>query len=74
MRFLDPSASSPAVWATPAHRPGSGPDRLEQVASAPRQGFETAVTVTTSKSWIGVRAKDASGTVLGASEAVRPRD
>ncbi len=53
---------------------GPGPDRLEQVASAPRKGFETAVTVTTSEPWIGVRAKDASGTELGAPEAVRPRD
>src|SRR5215212_11536016 len=51
---------------------GGSPDKLEPAGSAPRQGFETAVTLNTSDPYIAVEAKDASGTVLGTSEAVEP--
>jgi hypothetical protein len=52
---------------------GSNPDGLEAVASAPRKGFETAITVVTSEAYVGVRAKNGSGRVLGTAEAVKPR-
>src|SRR5215211_1874216 len=49
---------------------GPGPDRLEQAGSVPSRGFETAVKVTTTEPYVGVRAKDTSGKVLGTSKAV----
>jgi hypothetical protein len=52
---------------------GSNPDGLEAVASAPRKGFETAITVETPEAYVGVRAKNGSGRVLGTAEAVKPR-
>jgi hypothetical protein len=51
---------------------GGSPDKLEPAGSAPRKGFETAVTLYTSEPYLAVEAKDGSGTVLGTSEAVEP--
>jgi hypothetical protein len=51
---------------------GGSPDKLESAGSAPRKGFETAVTLYTSEPYVAVEAKDGSGTVLGTSEAVEP--
>jgi hypothetical protein len=52
---------------------GSSPDRLEPVgSSAPKEGFETAITVRSAEPYIGVQAIDRSGRVLGASGAVGP--
>jgi Arylsulfotransferase (ASST) len=51
---------------------GGSPDKLEPAGSALRKGFETAVTLYTSESYVAVEAKDGSGTVLGTSEAVEP--
>ena len=51
---------------------GPGPDRLKPVGpAADRDGFETAITVRTTERYVGVQARDGSGRVLGASEAVR---
>jgi len=58
-------ATEIASWQVVA---GSSPDRLEPVgSSAPKEGFETAITVRTAEPYIGVQAKDRSGRVLGAS-------
>jgi len=51
---------------------GDGPDRLEPAGFAPRKGFETTVTLHTAEPYVVVKAKDSSGRVLGASEAIKP--
>ena len=52
---------------------GPGPDRLEPAAgSVPRKGFETVIKVKTTEPYVGVRAKDPSGKVLGTAKAVEP--
>ena len=51
---------------------GGDPDKLEPAGSAPRKGFETAVTLYTSEPYVAVEAKDGSGRVLGISEVVEP--
>lgn len=48
-------------------------DELEPVDSAPRDGFETAITVRTPRPFVAVQALDASGQILGISEVVRAR-
>jgi hypothetical protein len=53
---------------------GSGPDKLEPAGSAPRKGFETAVTLYTSEPYFAVEARDGSGRVLGTSEVVEPEE
>jgi hypothetical protein len=53
---------------------GGGPDELESVGSAPRKGFETAITLQTDEPYVAVRAKDGSGHVLGASKTLEPGD
>jgi len=53
---------------------GANPDELEAVAAAPRKGFETAILVETTEAYVGVRAKNGSGKVLGTAVAVKPRD
>jgi len=51
---------------------GSSPGRLEPVGSAlKREGFETTITVNTTEPYVGVRAEDSSGRVLGASKPVK---
>ena len=62
-------ATEVATWQVLA---GPGPERLRPVGSVPREGFETAIVVRTGEPYVGVRAKDRSGRVLGASEAVKP--
>jgi hypothetical protein len=47
-------------------------DRLESVATAPRKGFETEITLETSEACVGVQARDGSGRVLDASETIKP--
>ncbi len=37
-----------------------------------KEGFETAIEVRTSEPHVGVRARDASGRVLGTSSAIKP--
>jgi hypothetical protein len=51
---------------------GPGPDRLEPAGSVPRKGFETVIKVKTTEPYVGVRAKDSSGKVLGTAKAVIP--
>ena len=52
---------------------GTDPSTLAPVVTVPRHGFETAISASTRAQWIAVRALAADGTVLGTSEAVRPR-
>jgi hypothetical protein len=51
---------------------GAGPDWLEPVGSAPRKGFETALTLQTDEPYVAVKAKDSSGQVLGTSKTLKP--
>jgi hypothetical protein len=51
---------------------GHSIDDLEQIASAPRKGFETVIMVKTNKPYVGVKAVDASGKVIGSSRAIKP--
>src|SRR5215217_1324300 len=60
-------ATEVATWEVLA---GSGPERLEPAGSAPRKGFETAITFRTDEPYVAVKAKDRSGRVLGASRAL----
>lgn len=60
-------ATEVAEWEVLA---GPGPDRLRPVASAPRKGFETVITVKTSEPYVGVRAKDGSGAALSTIRAI----
>jgi hypothetical protein len=53
---------------------GSAPDQLEPIASAPRQGFETVITVRTTEPYVGLQAVNGSGKVLGTSKAIKPED
>jgi hypothetical protein len=49
---------------------GPRPSHLEPVGSQPREGFETAMLVQSSKPFVAVRAKDSSGRVLGVSKPI----
>jgi hypothetical protein len=49
---------------------GDGPERLQPFGAVARDGFETAITVRTAEPYVGVRALDASGNILGTSEPV----
>jgi hypothetical protein len=60
-------ATEVASWEVLA---GPGPDGLKSLGSAPRKGFETAISFATDEPYVAVRAKDRSGRNLGASEAV----
>jgi len=60
-------ATEVATWRVVA---GSDPGNLQEVASAPRIGFETTITVQTAEPYIAAQAEDGSGKVLGISEAV----
>jgi hypothetical protein len=53
---------------------GPGPDQLEPVGTSPRHGFETTLTVRTAEPNVAVRAKSASGRVLGATRAIKLGD
>ena len=64
-------ATEVATWEVLA---GPNPGALEAVASAPRKGFETAITVETTEAYFRVRAKNGSGRVLGTSRTVKPSD
>ncbi len=57
-------ATEVAEWEVLA---GPGPDGLRRVGSAPRKGFETAITVRSGEPHVGVRAKDRSGRALGSA-------
>jgi hypothetical protein len=61
-------ATEVATWEVLA---GSRPGQLEPLGAVPRNGFETAITVHTAESYVGVQAKDNSGRVLGTSKATR---
>src|SRR5215213_2578 len=60
-------ATEASTWEVLA---GAGPDQLESVGSAPRKGFETAITLQTDEPYVAVRAKDRSGRLLGASKTL----
>jgi hypothetical protein len=62
-------ATEVATWQVLA---GPSPERLRPVATAPREGFETAIAVHTAEPYVGVQAKDRSDRVLGTSKAVKP--
>src|SRR5215212_4402706 len=64
-------ATEVATWEVLA---GSGSDRLKPAGSAPRKGFETAITFQTDEPYVAVKARDRSGRVLGASKALKPGD
>jgi hypothetical protein len=49
---------------------GPRSDGLESVGSAPRNGFETTMVVSTSDQYVAVRAKGYSGSVLGTTDPI----
>jgi outer membrane protein assembly factor BamB len=58
-----------AAWRVLA---GGGPKKLKELASAPKEGFETVITVNTNDPYVGVQALDTSGKVLDSSRAIKP--
>jgi hypothetical protein len=64
-------ATEVATWEVLA---GAAPDDLKPVGSAPRKGFETAITLRTDEPYVAVRTTDGSDRVLGASEALKVGD
>ncbi len=61
-------ATEVATWEVLA---GPGVEDLSPAGSAPRKGFETAITLRTEEPYVAVRAKDGSGRVLGVSRALK---
>jgi len=61
-------ATEVATWQVLA---GSGPDELEPLASAPKKGFETVITVHTTEPYVGLEAMNNSGQVLGTTRAIK---
>ncbi len=53
---------------------GSAPDQLEPLASVPSQGFETVITVLTTEPYVGLKAVNSSGRVLGTTSAFKLED
>jgi outer membrane protein assembly factor BamB len=53
---------------------GSAPDQLEPLATAPRKGFETVITVHTTEPYVSLKALNGSGTVLGITSALKLED
>jgi hypothetical protein len=64
-------ATEVATWQVLA---GAGPRKLKELASTPKEGFETVITVKTNEPYVGVKALDASGKALGSSRALRPQE
>lgn len=64
-------ATEVAEWEVMA---GASPDALAPVGSAERDGFETRIDVQTDAPVVAVRAKSASGAVLGTSEPAQDED
>jgi hypothetical protein len=62
-------ATAVAAWRLLA---GTGPSALSPVAAAPRNGFETAMSIRDSPRYLAVQALDANGNVLGNSATIRP--
>ncbi|HEY6714282.1 MAG TPA: arylsulfotransferase family protein [Rubrobacter sp.] len=50
---------------------GSGPDKLDLLASAPHKGFETVITVHTTEPFVGLKALNNSGKVLGTTRTIK---
>ena len=61
-------ATEVATWEVLA---GPGPDRLKPVGSVARDGFETAIAVSTTEPYVSVRARDSSGRALGTARAIK---
>ncbi|HEV2093220.1 MAG TPA: arylsulfotransferase family protein [Rubrobacter sp.] len=61
-------ATEVASWEVLA---GSTAGDLKPVGSAPRKGFETAITFSTEEPYVAARAKDRSGKLLGVSRTLR---
>ena len=64
-------ATEVASWEVLA---GPGADSLEPVETADRDGFETEIEVVSEEPFVAVRALDAVGEELGASEAIEPEE
>jgi hypothetical protein len=60
-------ATEIASWRVDA---GANASSLKPVQAAPRSGFETAIPIAVGKSYASVTALDASGKVLGTSQAI----
>ena len=61
-------ATNVASWRVLA---GASASALTPVASAPKTGFQTTISVPVSAAYVAVQALDASGAVLGTSQRSR---
>ena len=64
-------ATEVATWDVLA---GASATSLSYVISAPRSGFETAITLRAPAAFVAVRARDAAGAELGTSPAISTTD
>ncbi|CAN5314341.1 hypothetical protein BH24ACT17_BH24ACT17_06230 [soil metagenome] len=64
-------ATEVATWQVLA---GAGPNELELLASAPRKGFETVITLRTTEPYIGLKATNGSDRVLGTTRTIKLED
>jgi hypothetical protein len=53
---------------------GPSPEQLKPVGSAPRDGFETLISVHTTEPYVAVQARHASGELLGTTKVVKLRN
>ena len=64
-------ATEVATWQVLA---GTDPNELEPLGSAPRRGFETVITLRTSEPYVGLKAMNGSGKVLGTTRSIKLED
>jgi hypothetical protein len=64
-------ATEVATWQVLA---GPSPEQLNPVGSAPRDGFETLISVHTPEPYVAVQARNASGELLGTTKVVKLRN
>jgi hypothetical protein len=64
-------ATEVATWQVLA---GPSPEQLKPVGSAPRDGFETLISVHTPEPYVAVQARNASGELLGTTKVVKLRN
>jgi hypothetical protein len=61
-------ATEIATWQVLA---GATPEELEPLGSAPRQGFETVITLHTTEPYVSLKALNVAGKSLGGTRAIR---
>ena len=64
-------ATEVATWQVLA---GTDPNELEPLGSAPRRGFETVISLRTNEPYVGLKAMNGAGKVLGTTRSIKLED